>query len=575
MRRRKTQLGAILGSSTIGMLADQFLAPLLIANAFDKLSTQKGQITDVWDTFGFTLLAYGGLLLVTNVAWRINIWNVWSFEVEIKRELSERCFKFLSNQSYRFHTNRFGGSLVSQTNKFVNSFERLFDEFVFSVWTNIVAFSATVIILLPKAPLYVAVFLTISTLYVGFLVVRSKQKQSYDVREADAESKQTGQLADAIANIQTIKTFAHEGLEAKLFAKRTNMVARRSYDNRRITTFNDTFFSLLNHSLSWVAFFFGLYMVVERGAKIGIFYLIASYTFNLLDRLWQLGRLMRNFTRGFGDAHDMTEMLQLEPEIKDPENADTLVSVRGDIRFDHVRFAYPEHRGDSLFDDFSLHIKPGEKVGLVGHSGSGKTTLTKLILRFMDIQDGSIIIDGKNISEVSQESLRRSVAYVSQEPLMFHRTIAENIRYGRLEATEKEIIATAKMANVHEFAVQLPSGYETLVGERGTKLSGGQRQRVAIARAMLKNAPILLLDEATSALDSESEVLIQDALWKLMEGRTAIVIAHRLSTIQKMDRIIVLDAGKIVEQGSHKELIRQNGVYANLWAHQSGGFLEE
>jgi ATP-binding cassette subfamily B protein len=211
----------------------------------------------------------------------------------------------------------------------------------------------------------------------------------------------------------------------------------------------------------------------------------------------------------------------------------------------------------------------------VGHSGSGKTTFTRLLLRFSDIDGGQILIDGQNIAHITQDDLHRHIAYVPQEPLLFHRSIAENIAYGKDEADEATIKKTAELAHAAEFIDNLPKGYETLVGERGVKLSGGQRQRVAIARAMIKDAPILVLDEATSALDSESEKLIQSALWKLMQGRTAIVIAHRLSTIQKMDRIVVLDNGKIVEQGSHQELLKKNGTYAALWAHQSGGFLED
>jgi ATP-binding cassette subfamily B protein len=211
----------------------------------------------------------------------------------------------------------------------------------------------------------------------------------------------------------------------------------------------------------------------------------------------------------------------------------------------------------------------------VGPSGGGKTTLSSLLLRFMDVNEGEICIDGQNITHITQADLRQNIAYVPQEPMLFHRTIRDNIRYGEIEAGSQAVEAVAKMAHAHEFISNLSHGYDTLVGERGIKLSGGQRQRVAIARAMLKNAPILILDEATSALDSESEVLIQDALWKLMEGRTAIVIAHRLSTIQKMDRIVVLDNGKIVEQGTHHELLAHKGLYAKLWAHQSGGFIEE
>jgi ATP-binding cassette subfamily B protein len=284
---------------------------------------------------------------------------------------------------------------------------------------------------------------------------------------------------------------------------------------------------------------------------------------------------LRNYNRVVGDATDLVKTLSQEPEIKDPEQPEPSRMGRGDIMFDSVTFAH-DGADDAVFKNLQLHLKPGEKIGLVGHSGSGKSTFTRLLLRFSDVLSGRVLIDGQDISKVTQADLHRQIAYVPQEPLLFHRTIRENIAYGDLDASDEAVEAAARMASAHDFIMALPQGYDTLVGERGVKLSGGQRQRVAIARAMLKNAPVLVLDEATSALDSESEVLIQAALWKLMEGRTAIVIAHRLSTIQKMDRIVVLDNGKIVEEGSHKELIaKQNGTYAKLWAHQSGGFMDD
>jgi ATP-binding cassette subfamily B protein len=282
---------------------------------------------------------------------------------------------------------------------------------------------------------------------------------------------------------------------------------------------------------------------------------------------------MRSYNRIMGDAYDMTEILALEPDVKDRSNK-TLQVKNGGIVFNNVGFT---HDGDKkrLFDGFDLEIAPGERVGLVGRSGSGKTTLTRLLLRFSDIEAGEIAIDGQNITDVTQQSLRKAVAYVPQEPMLFHRTLSENIAYGKPKATKEEIREAAKQANALDFIEKLPEKFDTLVGERGVKLSGGQRQRIAIARAILKNAPILVLDEATSALDSESEKLIQDALEKLMKGRTSIVIAHRLSTIAKLDRIVVLEDGSIQEEGTHAALLQQKGIYAKLWSHQSGGFIEE
>ena len=269
----------------------------------------------------------------------------------------------------------------------------------------------------------------------------------------------------------------------------------------------------------------------------------------------------------------MTEILALTPEIIDRSN-DTLSVNSGEVAFKHVTFAHDGSK-EALFDDFSLTIAPGERVGLVGHSGSGKTTLTRLLLRFSDVENGTITIDNQDITSVTQKSLRQSIAYVPQEPMLFHRTLRENIAYGKPDASEEDIRYAAEQANALDFIEKLPEKFDTLVGERGVKLSGGQRQRIAIARAILKDAPILVLDEATSALDSESEKLIQDALEKLMKGRTSIVIAHRLSTIAKLDRIIVLNDGSIVEQGNHQALLNQKGTYAKLWSHQSGGFIEE
>ncbi len=275
-----------------------------------------------------------------------------------------------------------------------------------------------------------------------------------------------------------------------------------------------------------------------------------------------------------GDAYDMIQILNQKPEVKDPEHPEKSKISDGDLKFVNVNFTH-EGAGDALFQNLSLHVKAGEKVGLVGHSGSGKTTFMRLVLRFSDINGGEILIDDQNIASITQDDLRSKIAYVPQDPIMFHRTLAENINYGEEEVSQEQVVKAAKFAHADEFINQLPDGYKTLVGERGIKLSGGQRQRIAIARALLKDAPLIVLDEATSALDSESEVLIQDSLWKLMEGRTAIVIAHRLSTIQKMDRIIVMEDGAIAEEGTHKDLLEAKGTYAKLWAHQSGGFMED
>ena len=279
---------------------------------------------------------------------------------------------------------------------------------------------------------------------------------------------------------------------------------------------------------------------------------------------------MQSINRAFGDAHDMTVILDEPRLVADEPGAKDLAVTRGDILFSNLSFSYSDgSMPTSVFENFTLHIPPGQRVGLVGKSGSGKTTVTRLLLRLSDIQEGKILVDGQDISRISQGSLRRQIAYVPQEPLLFHRTIAENIAYGRPDATKEQIRQAAKDANALEFIETLPEGFDTITGERGVKLSGGQRQRIAIARAILTNAPILVLDEATSALDSESEQLIQGALENLMKGKTSIVVAHRLSTVARLDRIIVLKDGEIIEDGTHEELLNKHGEYSGLWERQT------
>jgi ATP-binding cassette subfamily B protein len=266
-------------------------------------------------------------------------------------------------------------------------------------------------------------------------------------------------------------------------------------------------------------------------------------------------------------------VLDTDPTVVDVANPQPIRVEEGAVEFRNVDFAYPGR--EPLFRDFDLVIEPGQRVGLVGSSGSGKTTLSKLVLRFIDINGGQILIDGQDISQVAQADLRQQITYVPQEPLLFHRSITDNIAYGQLDAEFEDIAAAAEMSRASDFIDDLPLGYDTLVGERGTKLSGGQRQRIALARAFLKRTPLLILDEATSALDSHSEALIQQALAELMQGQTAIVIAHRLSTVAGLDRIVVLEEGAVIEDGSHEALLEQDGVYASLWARQSGGFIAE
>jgi ATP-binding cassette subfamily B protein len=306
---------------------------------------------------------------------------------------------------------------------------------------------------------------------------------------------------------------------------------------------------------------------------VGDFVLIQVYIIGLVSRIWGIGGSMRRLFSSFADAHEMIEIFETPYSVADAPDAKRLSVTAGGISMEDVSFSFTGERG--VFEGFSLAVRAGEKVALVGPSGAGKSTVTKLLLRMYDVAEGAIRIDGQDIRTVTQDSLRENISFVPQEPILFHRSLKENIRYGRPDATDEQVIEAAKKAHCHEFISKLPLGYDTHVGERGVKLSGGERQRVAIARAILKDAPILILDEATSALDSESEALIQDALHVLMEGKTVIVIAHRLSTIMTMDRIVVIENGKIAAEGTHDDLVAQGGLYQKLWSIQAGGFLKD
>jgi ATP-binding cassette subfamily B protein len=326
--------------------------------------------------------------------------------------------------------------------------------------------------------------------------------------------------------------------------------------------------------MTWGALFVGVVLAVRGQIRAGVVYLVLFYASQVSAQLVQSFQEIRNLSRGLGRAAKLVFLVNTPPDVVDLPGAPDLVASEGSVHFESVHFSYRPER--PLLADFNLELRPGEHVGVVGPSGGGKSTITRLVLRFMDVDAGRVLIDGQDIAACTQSSVRRAVSYVPQDPQMLHRTIAENIWYGREGPPDMAVVQhVALAAHVDEFVKDLPEGYGTVVGERGLKLSGGQRQRVAIAQAMLKGAPVLILDEATSSLDSGSERYVQDALWRLMAGSTALVVAHRLSTIAHLDRIIVVDGGRIVESGTHRELLLDSraGAYRHLWEHQSGGFL--
>ena len=557
--------------AAINHAVGMFIIPLIIASFLDLVQNGGLQGDQVWRLIGAYTFAQ---LWSEIIGWRIVIFLVWTFESAVQRDLYVRIFQKLTNETMFFHSNKFGGSLVSQSNKLTGAVERFWDTIIWSVLPVIISIIGSVVILWFIFWQYALFMLVLSITFAVAVYFGSRHMRKLNEAEAEASNKVSGRLADAVSNILAVKTSAAEQRELKHFSGKVSDWRGATLATMRSFLKASTVYSSISATVRIGALVFAVYASQHDVISVAAIYLIVTYTASVAQNLWNMNGIMRTYNRVTGDAKEMTDILESDTHITNHGNQPLAVKA-GQIKLKNVTFTHDEGEGATLFNDFSMTVHSGEKIGLVGSSGSGKTTLTKLLLRLADIDNGEILIDGQNIANVTQESLREHVAYVPQEPLLFHRTIRENIAYGRPDASDEEIEVAAKKAGALQFIRELKDGFDTLVGERGVKLSGGQRQRIAIARAILKDSPILILDEATSALDSESEKLIQQSLETLMKDRTSIVIAHRLSTIAKLDRIIVLDNGKIIEDGTHKTLLAKNGMYAKLWKRQSGGFIEE
>lgn len=556
----------------IGGVFVVYVPPLIISKLIHDF---HGRIPATWAEIVPYIALLAAVWTLGEILWRLAFLCLNRGDANGMRNLYVNALSELLRKDISFFNDNFAGSLTKKAIGYGRGYELFVDTISFNILGNLIPLLFAVVILATLAPLLVVTLIGIITLGVLLILPAIKMRQRL-VAEREAASNETaGHVADVIANISAVQAFAHEDHEHqrhKLLVGRYMDVTQRSWD------FHVLHVDMLVAPLSILSNVIGLILAIlltDNAATTATVFVTFSYFAQSTRILFEFNRIYRNIENALTEAAEFTALLAEPPRLTEQAGAKPLRVRQGAIEFRHVDFAYGDNDDELLFQDFNLHIKAGEKIALVGHSGGGKTTVTKLLLRFVDVSGGQLLVDGQNIADGTLASLRQAIAYVPQDPAMFHRSIMENIRYGRLEASDKEVYEAARKAHATEFVDKLPHGFETLVGERGVKLSGGQRQRIAIARAILRDAPILVLDEATSALDSESEVLIQNALFKLMQGRTAIVIAHRLSTIQKMDRIIVLDNGRIAEQGSHKQLARQGGIYAKLWAHQSGGFIED
>ncbi|MBB5775457.1 ABC transporter ATP-binding protein [Nonomuraea jabiensis] len=551
----------------LGNICLSYLAPLAVAGLVGHLAGGgEGSVAALLPY----VLAFGALLLAGEVLWRIGLHFLNRTDARGIERLGVVGMDELLTKDAAFFHNNFAGSLTKRVLGFSARFEDFADTLTFSIMAKLMPLIFASVVLWQYHPLLVLVLVGL-IIVTGVLVaplIRRRQAL-VDEREA-AKVLVSGHVADVLANMETVRAFAAEDREATEHRARLAEQQRLSlrswdYGNLRV----DTVVAPISVLTSAV----GLLLAVVLRGGLGVEAIVVTFSYytSAISIMFEFNQIYRRIESVLTEAAQFTELLLEPPTVLDPAVPQPLRPADSSVRFERVRFA---HGGaPPLFEGLDLDIPSGTKIGLVGQSGGGKTTLTRLLLRLMDVDAGRILIGGQDISRLRQADLRSLIAYVPQEPAMFHRSVRDNIGFARPGATDAEILAAARAAHVTEFAESLPDGFDTLVGERGVKLSGGQRQRLALARAILRDAPILLLDEATSALDSESEILVQEALWHLMRDRTALVVAHRLSTVVRMDRLVVLNRGRIVEQGSHSELLQAEGPYARLWRHQSGGFL--
>jgi ATP-binding cassette subfamily B protein len=564
--------------STIGFtVLLTFGSPYIVGLIVDRISEGAAVASDdVLAVFAPYIFAFIGINALGQVCSKMQDYSIWKLKIRASYDLATKAFDTLSNQSMTFHSDRFGGSLVSQTQKFMYAYATLLECLMYAVMPIILTAVLTIVLLAGLIPDYVFILTALLVVYVIISWLLYRRALPINTEAAIAQNALSGELSDSITNILAVKTYGREAYERELFDDANRDVVKADSRRMRASTLIGSTASFIIVGIMALLVIFITGGTAWFGISAGTLVMAFTYTYSLTMQFNRLNTTFQLVNLGFGDAHEMTKVLDEPTLVADVKSAPDLVVSDGIISFEHVSFAYDEdNEQSSVFRDFNLQIPTGQRVGLVGRSGSGKTTLTSLLLRLANLQQGRILIDGQDISQVAQISLRHQIAYVPQEPLLFHRSIRDNIAYGRPDASDELIREAAAKANALEFIEGLRDGFDTVTGERGIKLSGGQRQRIAIARAILADKPILLLDEATSALDSESEKLIQDALRNLMQGRTCIVVAHRLSTVASLDRIIVLGEGQIVEDGTHEQLVNSTGEYAHLWSRQTGAFLGE
>jgi len=517
----------------------------------------------------------GIFALINFVGWvgqRARMATIMGLEAGVMADLYNKAFAYLIGHSHEFFISNFTGTLTRRVTRYVRVFEQVFDNVIFN-FLSAFLFIVGIIGVLTVRNIFLGTGLLIWTIVFVYLQFKMMQViQPLRAIRTEADSDLTGDLSDVVTNHSAVTSFAAVKYESARFGE---MVMRWYLATKRVWNTDAWIYGVqgilaIGIELGLLS---GAVLLWQKGiVTVGDFVLIQVYILGLIDRIWNIGHNMRQLYDAFADATEMLDIFETPYAIADVPHAVPLAVTEGAITFSNVNFEYSD--GQEVLKDFTLEVKSHEKIALVGSSGAGKSTIAKLLLRLYEVNSGSIKIDGQNIADMTQESVRSSIAFVPQEPMLFHRSLMENIRYGLQDATDEDVIKAAKQAHCYEFIIKYPEGFATMAGERGVKLSGGERQRIAIARAILKNAPILVMDEATSSLDSESERLIQETLIGLMKGKTVIVIAHRLSTVMSMDRIVVMENGTMMLSGTHDELIaHESNLYKKLWEIQAGGFI--
>lgn len=568
-RRQPVRLTFIMAAFLAATLAD-VLTPLYAGRLVDAVASGRAADAAAWHGAVAAFAALVVLAIGATVLRYLGFMGIIELTLRMMADIGADAFHRVQRFSTDWHANSFAGSTVRKITRGMWALDLLNDTILMALLPSIVMLIGSTLLL---GYFWFSMGLVVaagSVVYIGLTVVMSLSYVAPAARLSNAlDTKLGGSLADAVSCNAVVKAFGAEEREETRFATVLAKWRGRTWRTWRRGTINGTVQGVMLLLMRTAIIGFALYLWSEGRASAGDIAFVLTSFFLLQGYLRDIGQHIRNLQRSVNDMEELVELQGQPLGVADRPSARPIRIGSGGIEFEHVTFHYGSHRLP-LYRDFSVSIRPGERVGLVGHSGSGKTTFVKLIQRLYDVNQGRITIDGQDIAEASQASLRQQIAIVQQEPILFHRSLAENIAYGRPGASQEEIEHAAKLASAHDFIERLPKGYSTLVGERGVKLSGGERQRVAIARAFLADAPILILDEATSSLDSESEVLIQQAMERLMTGRTTLVIAHRLSTVKSLDRLLVFDRGEIVEEGKHAALVRkEDGIYRRLFERQA------